>query len=80
MDVGGKYAGTMSGSMNMMGNFGGMLGPIVVGLILPNWYLVFLISSVIYFAGGLCWIWIDPVTPLDKPRNDDGARVAFPAA
>src|SRR5262245_21286254 len=43
MDVGGKYAGTMSGSMNMMGNFGGMLGPVVVGMVLQytgDWHLV----------------------------------------
>jgi MFS family permease len=70
MDVGGKYAGTVSGSMNMMGNFGGMLGPLVVGLVLQytqrDWQLAFLISSIIYFMGAICWIWIDPVTPLEK--------------
>ena len=27
MDVGGKYAGTLSGSMNMMGNIAGALHP-----------------------------------------------------
>ena len=36
MDVGGKYAGTVSGSMNMMGNFGGMAGPLVVGYVLQS--------------------------------------------
>ena len=36
MDVGGRFAGTLSGSMNMMGNFGGMAGPVVVGLILQS--------------------------------------------
>ena len=45
MDVGGKFAGTVSGSMNMMGNFGGMAGPLVVGLVLQvtdrDWELVF---------------------------------------
>jgi MFS family permease len=70
MDIGGKYAGTVSGSMNMMGNFGGMVGPLVVGLVLSwtdqDWQLAFAISSVIYFLGGICWLWIDPVTPLEK--------------
>jgi MFS family permease len=74
MDVGGKYAGTVSGSMNMMGNFGGMAGPIVVGYVLDwtagNWQLAFLISTVIYFLGALCWLFIDPVTPLEsEPRT-----------
>ena len=70
MDIGGKYAGTVSGSMNMMGNFGGMAGPLVVGLVLQytarDWQLAFLISSIIYFMGAICWLWIDPVTPLEK--------------
>jgi MFS family permease len=70
MDIGGKYAGTVSGSMNMMGNFGGMAGPLVVGLVLDNtnrdWQLAFLISAVIYFLGAICWMFIDPVTPLEK--------------
>ena len=34
MDVGGKYAGTVSGTMNMAGQIGGAVGPIVVGHIL----------------------------------------------
>ena len=70
MDVGGRFAGTVSGSMNMMGNFGGMAGPLVVGLILEhtsrNWQLAFLVSAIIYGLGAVCWLWIDPVTPLDK--------------
>jgi len=70
MDVGGRFAGTVSGSMNMMGNFGGMAGPLVVGLVLDatqgDWQLAFLVSSVIYFLGAICWLFIDPVTPLEK--------------
>jgi ACS family glucarate transporter-like MFS transporter len=70
MDIGGKYAGTVSGSMNMMGNFGGMAGPFVVGYILQvttkNWELVFAISAAIYFLGAFFWLFIDPVTPIEK--------------
>ena len=70
MDVGGKYSGTVSGSMNMLGNFGGMAGPIVVGYVLDltnhNWQSAFAISSVIYFLGAICWLFIDPVTPLEN--------------
>ena len=74
MDIGGKYAGTVSGSMNMMGNFGGMAGPIVVGYILEltnrDWRLAFMISAVIYFLGAICWLFIDPVTPLEKRAGE----------
>jgi ACS family glucarate transporter-like MFS transporter len=73
MDIGGKYAGTVSGSMNMMGNFGGMVGPIVTGFVLSatnrDWQIVFAISSVIYFLGAVCWLFIDPVTPLEKEKG-----------
>lgn len=86
MDIGGKYAGTVSGSMNMMGNFGGMVGPFAVGLILAattlttssgttkNWELVFAISSAIYFLGAFFWLFIDPVTPLETDRPTKAHR------
>jgi MFS family permease len=71
--VGGKYAGTMSGSMNMMGNLGGVAGPYVVGWVLQHshrdWHLTFLISAIIYFMGAICWTWIDPVTPLEQKEK-----------
>jgi MFS family permease len=74
MDVGGKFAGTVSGSMNMMGNFGGMAGPLVVGYILDltsrDWHLAFVISAIVYACGAVCWLFIDPVTPLEQPRKD----------
>jgi ACS family glucarate transporter-like MFS transporter len=82
MDVGGRCAGTLSGSMNMMGNFGGMAGPLVVGLILQhtnrNWEITFWISSAIYFLGGLCWLFIDPVTPLEGAKAEGPAPVPVP--
>ncbi|MBM3813515.1 MAG: MFS transporter [Acidimicrobiia bacterium] len=36
MDVGGKYAGTLSGSMNMMGNMAGFVAPWLGGYILED--------------------------------------------
>jgi MFS family permease len=73
MDVGGKYAGTLSGTMNMMGNIGGALSPIAIGFILKwtngNWDITFYVSAAVYFMGTFFWIFLDPVTPLDKPRE-----------
>jgi MFS family permease len=70
MDVGGEFAGTISGTMNMAGQIGGAFGPIVVGYILEylnhDWTLTFVLSAAINVVGGLCWIWIDPVTPIGK--------------
>ncbi len=68
MDVGGRFAGTFSGTMNMMGNLGGFLAPIVTGYILDwtgGWSLAFEVSAAAYVAGAVCWLFIDPSTPLD---------------
>ena len=52
MDVGGRYAGTVSGAMNMMGSIAGAISPLVVGYLLAwtsqNWTLTFYVSGAIY--------------------------------
>ncbi|MBM3793957.1 MAG: MFS transporter [Acidobacteria bacterium] len=69
MDVGGKYAGTVSGSMNMAGNIAGFVAPPLGGYILAstnNDYTQFLyVMAGAYALGALCWPFIDPVTPID---------------
>lgn len=73
MDVGGKYAGTLSGTMNMMGNFGGAISPMVIGYMLQwtssNWDLTFYVAAAVYFAGSFFWAFLDPVTPLDRAHR-----------
>lgn len=69
MDVGGRFAGTLSGSMNMMGNLAGAVAPVIIGYLInitgSNWNLTFYISATIYLGAALCWYFLDPVTPLD---------------
>jgi nitrate/nitrite transporter NarK len=72
MDVGGKYCGTLSGTMNMMGNLGGFVSPIVIGYIIQytgNWNLTFYVTAVIYLLGAVCWLLTDPVTPLEEQTS-----------
>jgi MFS family permease len=79
MDVGGKYAGSLSGSMNMAGNMAGWVAPPLVAYILvwtnENWALTFYLSAAIYFVGMVCWMFIDPLTPLDEERQELGAAL-----
>jgi hypothetical protein len=28
-------------------------------------------SGIVYFLGGLCWWWLDPVTPLERREPTD---------
>ena len=66
MDVGGRYAGTVAGSMNMMGNLAGFCGPVLGGLLLPNWNALLYTMAAVYLLGSFCWPFIDPVTPIEQ--------------
>ena len=71
MDIGGRYAGTVSGAMNMFGSIAGALSPLVVGYLLSwtsqNWTLTFYVSAAIYSLGAICWLFLDAHTPLEAP-------------
>jgi len=79
MDLGGKHTGSLAGSMNMMGNFGGALPGIVVPLVLEltapeagapqSWNAAFYLFALVYAIGGIAWLFIDPVTPLAAPAD-----------
>jgi ACS family glucarate transporter-like MFS transporter len=70
MDVGGRYAGTLSGTMNMVGNLGGALYAPTTAYILNhtnnNWSMTLYVSAAVYFAGIFFWLLLDPVTPLEE--------------
>jgi MFS family permease len=70
MDVGGKYAGTLSGSMNMMGNLAGFVSPSVAGWLVANttqsWQAYMYTMAGAYLLGAFTWPFIDPVTPLEE--------------
>lgn len=68
MDVGGKLAGTVSGSMNLMGNAAGFVAPVVGGQMLDagqGWTAFFYTMAAMYVLGGLCWPFIDTSVRLD---------------
>jgi MFS family permease len=73
MDVGGQYAGSLSGSMNMMGNFGSMLSPLAMGYILKysgnNWNICLYTVAAAYLLGTFCWPLMDPVSPLEDQKR-----------
>ncbi len=63
MDTGGKYSGTVSGMMNMAGNFGGALSPIVFGYLAEggNWQAPFIVAAGLLVIGSAVWaFWLDP--------------------
>jgi MFS family permease len=72
MDVGGAYSGTVSGMMNMAGNIGGALSPIVFGVLVAHgsWVAPFIVAACLLFIGAGIWaFWLDPeVSVIDKGR------------
>ena len=71
---GASMPGRLSGAMNMAGNIGGALWPLVIGghplsSTNRNWNLTFYVSAAIYLMGIVCWRFLDPVTPLEQERS-----------
>jgi sugar phosphate permease len=67
MDTGGKYSGTVSGMMNMAGNFGGAISPIVFGYLAEgdNWQAPFIVAACLLVVGSAVWaFWLDPDKPI----------------
>ena len=69
MDLGGRFAGTLGGFMNMIGMIGGLLAPYTIPRILEaagnNWNVPIVVLAGAYFIGALAWLGVDPVTRLD---------------
>ena len=71
MDISGRHAGTVSGSMNMMGNLATFVAPAMGGWLIHDFmnragYNSFLwVMAGAYVVGAACWLFVDPVTPLD---------------
>ncbi|HKR19594.1 MAG TPA: MFS transporter [Stellaceae bacterium] len=70
MHVGGKYSGTVSGVMNMAGNIGGALSPLVFGILVQfgSWVAPFVVAACLLVFGAAVWaFWLDPeVSVLEK--------------
>jgi sugar phosphate permease len=79
MDIGGEFSGTVSGMMNMGGQFVGALSPTVFGYLVSrgSWVAPFGVSAGLLFVGAAIWaFWIDP----EQSVIDKGEGTIGPAA
>jgi len=83
-DVGGRYAGSLSGLMNMIGGIGGILSstllPRVHNMLHENydqftsWRIIFAGLAASWFLGALTWFIIDAGKPLATETSVAGGR------
>jgi len=76
LDVGGEHSGTVSGTMNSLGQIGGFIAPMIVGWLVEesgSWRLPLLISAAYYVVSAVLWLLIDPETPVEIPETEDPA-------
>jgi MFS transporter, ACS family, glucarate transporter len=73
LDIAPDHAGVVTGCMNTLGNLGGLVGPLVLGIAVDRWHswtLPLHITAVVYAGGALAWLAIDPNQPIAQPRTE----------
>jgi hypothetical protein len=75
-DIGDRYAGTLGGAMNTVGNLGGALGAVIAGSLMgkvfphlasggiPGNDLMFVVFAGSFWLAALCWLGVDATRPL----------------
>jgi ACS family glucarate transporter-like MFS transporter len=77
VEIGGKHAGVVTGAMNMFGNLGGTLSPVVVGLSidrLGSWNAPLFSIAALYLVSAACWLAVDPAEKIGAEENSRHAR------
>lgn len=71
-DIGEQYAGTLGGTMNMIGSLTGALGAIVIGYLLQNNQpvLLFMLLSGVYGCGAVFWMGVDVTRSLSALEQE----------
>ncbi len=62
IDIGHRYAGTVAGFMNMVGNLGTFVSPPLVAYLAKrgDWDLALVYSAIMFFTASIGWLFINP--------------------
>jgi MFS transporter, ACS family, glucarate transporter len=74
-DIGGRYSGTVLGTMNMMGGIGAILSPVLTPLLAKvyDWDTAFVVFASSYLLGSLLWLRIDATEQIVKSAASEGS-------
>lgn len=86
-DLGGRYSATVFSIINMAGNVGGLVMPLIFGPILDffsttsevggevvrttNFTPMFVIVGLFYIGAGICWMFVDCRQTMDPPETEE---------
>jgi len=75
-DIGGRFAGTVAGIMNMAGGIGSISSPMLTPVLLGyfDWPVVFAILACGWFTAAAAWLFIDASKPLEPEPESADAR------
>jgi len=75
VEIGRRNTATISGAMNMFGNFAGFVAPVGGGLILAraagDWNVLLYLMVGASLAAAACWLFLDPEKGLEPEKNLD---------
>jgi sugar phosphate permease len=80
LDIAPDHAGVVTGCMNTVGNLGGLLCPLVVGVAVDrweSWTIPFYVTTSVYACGALAWLAIDPTRQISGAADRSAARLAM---
>jgi ACS family glucarate transporter-like MFS transporter len=79
IDIAPAHAGVITGCMNTLGNIGGLIGPMVVGIAVDRWHswtFPFYVTALMYAGGAIAWLAIDPTRAIDVPVGSSASVTA----
>jgi nitrate/nitrite transporter NarK len=82
VDLGGKYAGSAAGFINMVGNIGQAFQPFIGAMIFTafGWSTLFVVYAIAYIVAASMWLFIDPTRTFYERGPKAPAYEAFPVA
>ena len=72
VDLGGRYAGTSAGFINLVGNMGNAFQPVIGAMIFKavGWDALFVVYAVAFLVAASMWLFIDPNRRFDEGLED----------
>jgi ACS family glucarate transporter-like MFS transporter len=71
VDIGGRYAGTAAGFVNLVGNLGNAVQPAIGAWVFGRfgWNMLFVVYASVFLVAASMWLFIDPCRRFYEPTS-----------